>query len=305
MVNIIIIPVKLLFNIAVFIKNWCYNNGMRKVHQFDIPIISIGNITFGGTGKTPMVITLSKKLKLDGYHPAIISRGYKRKSQGLVVVNDGNGTVAEAHQGGDEPYLISQKLENVPVIVCKKREQAVDYIIKNFKDVNVVLLDDGFQYRRLNRNVDVVLLSGSECSAILREPKSALDRADVVLTLEKEYSIFEFNNDTFIASKPASSVYAFCGIANPDPFFDFIHNQGISISGQSIFIDHFEYSPQSINELQSSIEKSSTDSIITTEKDLVKLSDEFLNQYQVYIVTLDIILKDDIYNQIIKGIKNS
>ena len=178
-----------IFYLIITIRNWCYDISLCKKHKFDIPIISIGNIAFGGTGKTPMIIHLCDKLKKDGYRPAVISRGYKRKLQDLVVVNDGSNTIADVNSAGDEPYLIATKLSNVPVVVSNEKVQAAEYVVENFKDVNVIIMDDGFQYRKLDRALDIVLLNGSECSGILREPKSALKRADIVLTLDKQYSI--------------------------------------------------------------------------------------------------------------------
>ena len=144
--SILLVPFKLIFYLIITIRNWCYNVNLCKKHRFDIPIISIGNIAFGGTGKTPMVIHLCKQLKEDGYKPAVISRGYKRESRGLVVVNNGSDTLVSALDAGDESYLISKKLINIPVIVCQAREHAVEYITKNFSDINIILLDDGFQY---------------------------------------------------------------------------------------------------------------------------------------------------------------
>jgi len=303
MVNFLLTPFKWIFYLLVSIKNYCYHIGLCKQYLFDIPIISIGNIAFGGTGKTPMVIHLCEQLKAEGYHPAIISRGYKRQSSGLVVVNNGENTVAKVTDAGDEPYLMSTKLGNVPVVVSKKRERAVEHVINNFENVNVILLDDGFQYRKLHRNVDIVLLNGKECSTILREPKSSLKRADIVLTVDKKYAISEFKDGSLTPTKPTESVYAFCGIANPNSFLDFLKAEKVELRWSSIFKDHHDYSDKSMATLKNAINQSGSNSIITTEKDLVKLSPDFLKQYKVYIVTLSITFKDNtLYNQIIKRI---
>ena len=303
--NIILFPFKFIFYLGVRIRNWCYNIGLCKTHSFDIPIISIGNITFGGTGKTPVVIHLCSKLKENGYKPAVISRGYKRKSTGLVIVNNGEQTMTNVSDAGDEPYLMSKKLKDVPVLVCKKREEAVEYIVKNLHAINVILLDDGFQYRSLHRNVDVVLLSGKECSDILREPKSSLKRANIILSLDKQYVIREFKDDMFTPSTPDESVYAFCGIAKPKSFLSFLKSKNLNVKGRSVFEDHQEYSSECMSELENSINESGANSIITTEKDLVKLSEDFLKQYKVYIVTVSIVFEDNtFYNQIVRGIKN-
>ena len=304
--NVLLYPLKLIFYTGVVVKNWCYDLGICNKRQFNIPIISIGNIAFGGTGKTPMVIDLCEQLKLKKYKPAVISRGYKRKSNNLVVVNDGANTIADVNSAGDEPYMIATKLMDVPVVVSNKKVQAAEYVVENFKDVNIIIMDDGFQYRKLDRTLDIVLLNGSECSGILREPKSSLKRADIVLTLDKQYSISEFSDNNLSPAIPDEGVYAFCGVANSESFINFIKSKNIDLKGQSIFQDHHEYSTQSIKELQNSINESGTNSIITTEKDLVKLSEDFLTQYKVYIVTVSIVFEEDtFYNQIFKGIKNS
>ena len=303
--NIFLCPLKLIFYTGVALKNWCYDAGVCSKHTLDIPVISIGNIAFGGTGKTPMVIHLCKKLKEQGYKPSVISRGYKRKSQDLVVVNDGSNTIADVNSAGDEPYLIATKLLDVPVVVSNEKVQAAKYVVENFKDVNVIVMDDGFQYRKLERVLDIVLLNGSECSGLLREPKSSLKRADIVLTLDKQYSISELSDNNFNTATPNESVYAFCGIANPDSFFNFVQSNNIDIKGQSVFQDHHQYSKESIQNLESSINKSGTNSIITTEKDLVKLSEDFLKRYKVYIVRLNIIFEDDtFYGNVINCIAN-
>ena len=300
--SILLLPLKLVFYTGVAIKNWCYDSGICGKRTLDIPVISIGNIAFGGTGKTPMTIHLCEKLKAEGYSPAVISRGYKRKSKGLVVVHDGDSIVSNVNDAGDEPYLIAHKL-NMPVVVADEKVQAAEYVAVNFKEVNVIVMDDGFQYRKLDRAFDIALLNGSECSGMLREPKSSLTRADLVLTLDKQYSISEFVNNNFNQSTPNESVYAFCGIANPDSFIQFLQSENIDIAGQSTFADHHDYSKQSVKELENSIKDSGVNSIITTEKDLVKLSEDFLTQYKVYIVTVSIVFEDDtFYKNLLKYI---
>ena len=299
MVNVLLIPIKFIFNTIATIKNFCYQIGIFQIYKFKIPIISIGNIAFGGTGKTPLVIYLCKKLKNDGYNPAVISRGYKRKSKGLVLVNN----ETDAEKTGDEPYLIAKQLTDVPVVVSKKREQCVEYIINNFPNVDVIIMDDGFQYQKLKRNIDIVLLNGNECSTVLREPKSSLNRADIVLKLEKKYSIWKLTNNEMVKSYPDNSVYAFCGIANGNTFFNYLESENIDIKGKTLFQDHHEYSKQSIEKLKKMIDDSKTNSIITTEKDLVKLSDNFLKNYSLYIVKLELVFEDNnFYRDVINNL---
>ena len=168
------------------------------------------------------------------------------------------------------------------------------------------MLDDGFQYRKLERDIDIVLLNGQEHSNILREPQYSLKRSDIILTLNKQYSITEFKDGILKPTKPTESLYAFCGIANPSSFFDFIKSEDIELKWSSIFRDHYNYSEKNMQKLKSAINEAGANCIITTEKDLVKLSADFLKQYKVYIVTVSIIFKDDtFYNQIFKGLENS
>ena len=305
MLKILLTPLMFIFHILVRIKNWLYHFGILKPHKINIPVISIGNIAFGGTGKTPLVIDLCNQLKAKGYKPAVISRGYKRKSSGLVVVHNGQNAHCSVDESGDEPFLIAKKLVNVPVVVCKKREQAAEYIMKTFSDVNIILLDDGFQYRKLHRDIDIVLLSGKECNGILREPKSSLKRADMTLALDKQYSVCEFENDKLTPNKPTKGVYAFCGIANPKSFLQYLDDEKIEIKWKTIYNDHHDYSEKSMTKLKDTINQTGANSIITTEKDLVKLPTDFLEQYQIYIVTLSIKFEDDtIYNKIFKGLES-
>ena len=132
MLKVLFTPFIFIFHMLVRIKNWLYHFEILKPYKIDIPVISVGNIAFGGTGKTPMVIEICNQLKSKGYKPAVISRGYKRKSSGLVVVHDGQNTHCKVHDTGDEPFLIAKKLGNVPVVVAKKRKEAADYILKMF-----------------------------------------------------------------------------------------------------------------------------------------------------------------------------
>ena len=146
------------YRIIIEIRNLLYDIGFYKTVNFEVPIISIGNISIGGTGKTPMVIYLSKLLKKHGINVGIISRGYGRKSKGIIIVHNENKLLVDAKIGGDEPYLIGQELKNTPIIVSNNRKEGIDRLLNQFK-VDVILLDDGFQHRRVQRDIDIVLIS--------------------------------------------------------------------------------------------------------------------------------------------------
>ena len=128
----LLIPISWIYGLIISIRNLCYNFGLFTPVKFDVPIISVGNITMGGTGKTPLVIYIAKLLINAGKKPGIVSRGYGRHSKGTIVVHDGIKLLKDVKQSGDEPYLISKELNNTPVIVSKCRKTAIQNLLKLF-----------------------------------------------------------------------------------------------------------------------------------------------------------------------------
>ena len=172
-----------------------YRNGIWKAHKAPIPVISVGNLLLGGSGKTPFVIYLAELIHKYGLQPAVISRGYRGSYKAdYLVVGDGRSDepLVEPFDCGDEPYLISSRLPHIPVLVGRRRIHPVVAANKLF-GCNVVVLDDGFQHIRLARDADIVLLNGSEDAMFplgsLREPKSALRRADIIILSGREAHI--------------------------------------------------------------------------------------------------------------------
>lgn len=188
---------KLLFKIlenifAYFVKrrNASYDLKKKKHCELSIPVISIGNISVGGSGKTPFTIELAKLLIKNNIRPAIIGRGYKRQSSGGLIVSDGANIFANPEQAGDEMFLIAKKIPS-PVVVHQKKYEAAKIVEKNFK-VNAILLDDGFQHRKLKRDLDIVIVDSKTIEqpcllprGRLREPLASLSRADILLLYSK------------------------------------------------------------------------------------------------------------------------
>ena len=151
-------------------------------------VISIGNITTGGTGKTPAVIFLTKTLSKKGIKCAILSRGYGRKTAGTQLVTDGGAVVTDWRNFGDEPSLMAKSLPGIPIVVDSKRHRGGMFLIDNFNP-EVILLDDAFQHRRIERDLDIVLINGKDKRSdyrllpfgLLREPLSSLKRADALI----------------------------------------------------------------------------------------------------------------------------
>ncbi len=179
-------PLSWLYGMGVSFRNWLFDIGILRQHSFSIPIISVGNLTVGGSGKTPHVEYLINLLHKD-YKVAVLSRGYKRKSKGFVLADD----ETEMPMIGDEPYQMKKKFPDIYVAVDKDRSHGIKKLLSNeaTEDVDVVLLDDAYQHRFVKRGLNILLMDYHRLvvydrllpAGRLREPKSALRRADVVI----------------------------------------------------------------------------------------------------------------------------
>jgi tetraacyldisaccharide 4'-kinase len=275
------------FRFLVGTRDRLYQSGVLQTYRLNHPVVSVGNLTVGGTGKTPLVILLAERFRDEGYRPVVLSRGYKRKSAGIVVVSTGDGPLVQWHESGDEPYLIAKRARGVSVVVGADRYAAgVLAEEKNLGDL--FILDDGFQHRRLFRNVDLVTIDPAEWlagerllpSGRWREPKEALQRANAALvqreTILPDLPVPAFAIETHVdgiykgsAPVPASSlknhaITAFAGIAKPDRFFNSLESLGITPTWKKSFRDHHSYSEGDLRSLPGEL-------FITTEKDAVRL----------------------------------
>lgn len=184
-------PASAVYGVGSYLRLRAYGAGYLKQHKTAVPVVSVGNLTCGGTGKTPVTIDLARRLVEVGHNVAIVSRGYRRKStEELLVVSDGQGRIASCADAGDEPYMMARAVPKATVIVSAKRAVAADVAV-NVYDANVILLDDGFQHLAIERAHDLVLIDYNDDPAgdsllpagRLREPISALTRATwVVIT---------------------------------------------------------------------------------------------------------------------------
>ena len=184
----LLFPLALFYWGAVLWRNLFYTIGFFVTRRLPVPVISVGNLTVGGTGKTPAVIYLAQKLQENGFKPAVLSRGYGRNTTGTVVVSDGSKSLGGYEEGGDEPYLMANRLSGIPVVVDELRYRGGCFIVENFHP-DVILLDDAFQHRALARDLDIVLLNSQDSPEAykmlpygkLREPPFHLRRADVLI----------------------------------------------------------------------------------------------------------------------------
>jgi tetraacyldisaccharide 4'-kinase len=286
------------FRFFVGARDKLYESGVLQTYNLSHPVISVGNLTVGGTGKTPLVILLAERLRDEGYRPVVLSRGYRRKSSGTVIVSTGDGPIVPWEMAGDEPFLIAKRVNGVSVVVGADRYIA-GLLAEERGLGNLFILDDGFQHRRLSRNVDLVTVDPAEWIAgenlfpygRWREPKQAIERADAAIVQESRAPLPEFPIPTFIIRTVLDGIYrgsqpvpiqtlrnravtAFAGIAKPDRFFTALESLGISLTRRVRFRDHHSYSLRDVAALPGEIQ-------ITTEKDAVRLeglaSDNFLH----------------------------
>jgi tetraacyldisaccharide 4'-kinase len=269
-------PVSAIFGAGVAVRNTLYDRGIFSIHRLACPVVSIGNISVGGTGKTPFVIALGELLKQRGIAFDVLSRGYGRSSTGIAVV-DPNGS---PDRFGDEPLLIARKLR-VPVIVGVDRYRAGLVAEKQFSS-GLHLLDDGFQHRRLHRDFDIVLLPSEDYRGTLlpmgclRETMTALRRADAVV-LPDPIEQLHFAGQTWPVRRriePPDAVgklIAFCGIGRPGQFFDSLKAANQKIAETVTFRDHHSYEQRDVDRLLRLKKQTGADGFITTEKDAINL----------------------------------
>lgn len=287
-----------LYGAVVGVRSALYDRGFLQGRRLAKPVISVGNISVGGSGKTPFVIALGDLLKARGIAFDVLSRGYGRKSKGVRVVDP----AGLASDFGDEPLLITRKLQ-VPVIVGEDRYDAGTAAEKQF-DTRLHLLDDGFQHRQLARDFDIVLVTPDDArdrllpSGRLREPPTAVRRADaVVLMSGAEPRSFPAARAFWRARRgilpddvPPRPV-AFCGIARPQNFFLQLKKAGIEPAGEAVFRDHHPYTEKDIHDLLHLAQRSEAGGFVTTEKDAVNLGGLFsaLHPLAVVPVRLEIV----------------
>jgi len=288
-----------IYGFIVELRNFLYSKGWLKIHRAEVPVISIGNITTGGTGKTPLVIRLCKQLISDSQFQitssqcAILTRGYK----------------ADQHYG-DEPAVLAESCPGIQVVINPDRVAGAAEAISRF-GAKVLVMDDGFQHRRLGRDVNIVAIDGTVPfgygkllpAGLLREPVSALKRADAVVITrcdqvteaelaKLEGKLRQVNPEMVIARSVHASVcaksiddreisleelkgkniFAFCGIGNPDAFFNTVKVLGTKLVGSRVFDDHYHYTNECLADINEQAKRLVADLILTTQKDWVSIS---------------------------------
>ena len=280
-------PLASLYGAGVRSRNALYDRGTFPQHRLAGPVISVGNLSVGGAGKTPFVLLLGDLLKARGVKFDILSRGYGRQTRGVRLVAPGGSP----RDFGDEPLLMARRLE-VPVVVGEDRFAAGQFAEQQF-GAEMHLLDDGFQHRALARDFDIVLVTPEDArdrllpAGRLREPLTSLARADaIVLTSGASPEsfpaagklIWRVRRGIAPQNVPARPV-VFCGIARPKSFLMQLRTAGIEPVAEAVFGDHHFYVEKDIQDLLKLRRQSEADGFVTTEKDAVNLR-EFLSALQ-------------------------
>ena len=328
--DIVFFPISLLYWGALIVRDLLYRLKLLKTSKISCKIISVGNISIGGTGKTPTVIYLTYLLKSLNLKVAIISRGYKRNTTGLLVVSRGKGPSCPLSDCGDEPYMMAKKLKNIPIVVDKNRYRGCTYLVNNFSP-DVIIMDDGFQHKSIYRDMDLVLIDGSTNyndykllpSGVLREPWHEIKRADAILLTKKipgpllkrklnelTIPIFQTRITAMIGRsylQPIKKipikekVFLFSGIGNPQFFKKTIKQMGFNICGAKKFADHYSYTKKDINNIEESAKTLNAKYLLTTEKDWFKL--EKL-ETKLPVIVIEIKIKVEKENEFLKLLNN-
>ena len=314
-------------------RMWAYNCDLFPSNKLECRVISVGNLTLGGTGKTPVVMMIAEILRGNGRKPGILSRGYGGNSKNEInVVCDGENILLSTEIAGDEAVMMAKRLKNVPILVGSDRYQTGRYAIKNF-GVDTLILDDGFQHLALKRDMNILLFDHQRPfgngqlfpAGELREPEKEALRADLVCITRYSGSSYPpgineqltkglpvikstlrldslsnlYNGEVLeVKQLRDKSVSAFSGIANPNDFRKLLEKSGARVVSYHPFPDHHDYSLTDLKQIEDTARKSGAKFILTTEKDAVKVKSRSIT-IPLYKVALEMEILEgrEIFNQ--------
>ncbi len=317
-------PLFFFYRLGSWINNFLFDHNLRKIFRASLPVISVGNLTFGGSGKTPLVMFILSLCLENDINPALITRGYKGKwEKGGGILSDGTNITGTWQESGDEPFMVSRKFPQVGIFVgrnrltsCERAKQA---------GFTVAILDDGFQHRQLHRDLDIVLFDPGERLA-LRESISALRRAGIILVEKNDqfhaknqikknfpdgkvfsYSIinkgfFVYPGDTPVVTErlKEKNLLAVCGIARPQRYFSLLKKEGIEPKLCFAFPDHHPYPDSTNKKIIAAVQKIDADAVITTEKDVFKLDTlHKTGQIPVYYNKIDLQIEENFTSELL------
>jgi len=314
-IRLLLWPFSLVYGVAARLQAWLYAQRIYSVKRLNAPVVSVGNLTVGGTGKTPMVLWLAERFLAEGKRVGILSRGYR-----------GSGGTS------DEIEMLKGRLGDRVVFGVGPDRYVAGRRIESEHQIDVFLLDDGFQHLQLARDVDIVLVDSTIChsegwflpAGSMREPLSGLRRASAVIltrlqdantdsaliqSIQQVAGLPTFSAQTMLLGYrrvsdspdaqvaedefPAQPVFAFCGIGNPAAFFGDVKRWGMVVAGQKMFRDHHSYTARDVGMLEDHAQQAGAKALLTTEKDMQNLNGLHFSRVPLYCCRIALEIRDD------------
>lgn len=342
--RILLSPLVVIYALLITIRNYFFDKNIFKAKKVNATVISVGNITVGGSGKTPMVILLGELIKDMKKRVGVLSRGYGRRSKGYIYVSNGNDIFSTVDKCGDEIILVTDELK-VPTAVSERRVFGATKLINDSK-VEVIILDDAFQHRWIKRDLDLVLIDQRFLTnknlieqkllplGLMRESFKSLNRADAIIINRKFSDKIEIPSklSKYFAGKTIFNAYyvatgifdvkthkfydinefvgqkslVVCGIAKPYSFLNILEINKIDISNKLLYPDHANYTIAEIQEIRKSFYDTNSHSVLTTQKDAVKLTNfsKELDDIDIFYLKIELRIeeKNEFENLILKTI---
>jgi tetraacyldisaccharide 4'-kinase len=304
-------PFAIIYGLVTSIRNFLYDKGILKSHMFDLPIIAVGNLSVGGTGKTPQIEYLIRLLSVN-YKIATLSRGYKRKSEGFILADESSN----AEILGDEPFQLYQKFKNIQVAVNANRKNGIEQLLSQSNKPEIILLDDAFQHRKVKAGFYILLTAYNDLytndfilpTGNLRESRSGAQRANVIVVtkcpvglseieqnkikdklrldndqkvfftfIDYDESVFSKNKSLHVSDLKNTDKLFLAGIAKPESFFAYLQSESNECL---VYPDHHHFTQNDLIKIR---EKIKNKIIITTEKDFVRLSGKLTDDSLFYL----------------------
>lgn len=304
-------PLSAGYQAGLVLRRWAFRYGLFKTRRLNRPVISVGNLTVGGTGKTPLVMHIAERLLERGWTPSILTRGYRRSVGGMITIPPQNHRRVNPRETGDEVAMLAAALPKVPIVISGNRYRAGRMAEERYT-VDVHLLDDGFQHWALHRAVDIVTIDVTQDfsrglllpSGRFREPRWALRRADVVVLTRTELGDGSKHKEAVAHFNPRAEIFestislrgwydarsgapvpreemqgrralAFCAIGNPKAFFQSLRLWGVQVSLEMAYRDHYRYGLGDLHRLARRARSAGAEVMVTTEKDLANFPPEW------------------------------
>jgi tetraacyldisaccharide 4'-kinase len=327
-IRFILSPLTIVYKNVIKIRNKLFDKGILKVEFVEKKVISVGNLTVGGSGKTPLVISIVKYLKKRPMKVGVLSRGYGRNTKGYKLVSDGNKFLLNARDSGDEIFLVSEECK-IPTAVSEKRVIGAKNFINDI-DLDVIVLDDAFQHRWIGRDFNILVIDQRFLSNVnsfdqrllplgsMREPFESIKRADAVvinkkfspkITIPMRVRKYLNDKDVFFCQYKVVAIFdvktnkeystkdfegqnslVVCGIAKPFSFLRVLNINNININNQLIFVDHKNYTNKEVQEIRKIFYDTNSYSVLTTHKDAVKLMEfrKELDDIDIYYLKIEV-----------------